>query len=64
MILAAPVPVEEIEANPAVARLPKVARETITWLEYDEYAALMSLVRAQNGWPGSGADGRKRRANL
>ena len=47
--LATPVPVEDIEANPAVARLPKVARETITWLGSDEYATLMSLVRAQNG---------------
>lgn len=41
--LAAPVPIEDIEANPDVARLPKVARETITWLRSDEYAALMSL---------------------
>ena len=47
--LAAPVSVEEIEADPAVARLPKVARETITWLKSDEYTVLMSLVRRESG---------------
>jgi hypothetical protein len=47
--LTAPVPVEEIEADAAVARLPKVARETITWLTSDEHTVLMSLVRGQNG---------------
>jgi hypothetical protein len=47
--LATPVPVEEIKADPTVARLPKAARETITWLKSDEYTVLMSLVRGQNG---------------
>ena len=47
--LAAPVPVEDLEANPDTARLPKAARETITWLKSHEHAALMSLVRQHNG---------------
>jgi len=47
--LASPVPIEDIEANPDVARLPKVARETITWLRSDEYTALMSLVQREAG---------------
>lgn len=43
--LVAPVPIEDIKAHPDIARLPKVARETITWLRSDEYATLMSLVQ-------------------
>ena len=45
----APVPIREIEQNPDTARLPKVARETITWLKSHEYAALMSMVQRQDG---------------
>src|SRR5258708_2531728 len=45
--LATPVPIEKVEADQTVARLPKVARETITWLGSDDYGVLMSLVRAQ-----------------
>lgn len=47
--LAAPVPVEDAEANPDTARLPKAARETITWLKSHEHAVLMSVVQRHNG---------------
>ncbi len=47
--LTAPVPIEEIEANPDIARLPKVARESITWLKSHEHTALMSLVQRKDG---------------
>lgn len=47
--LAAPVPVEDVEENPDTARLPKAARETITWLKSHEHAALMSLIQRHNG---------------
>jgi hypothetical protein len=45
--LAVPIPIEDIEANPTVARLSKAAREAITWLKSDEYAALISLVQSK-----------------
>jgi hypothetical protein len=47
--LAVSVPAKDLETNLTVARLPKRARETITWLKSDEHATLMDLVRAQNG---------------
>jgi hypothetical protein len=47
--LPVPVPIESIDADPTIARLPKAARETITWLKSDEYAALMFLVLRQDG---------------
>jgi hypothetical protein len=47
--LPTPVPIEDIEADPNIARSPKGARETITWLKSDEHAALMSLVQRRNG---------------
>jgi len=46
--LAAPVPIEDIEANPGIARLPNVAREAINWLKSDGYDALMSLVQVSS----------------
>ena len=47
--LVVPVPIEAIEGNPDTERLPRVARETITWLKSHEYVALMSLVERQGG---------------
>jgi hypothetical protein len=46
--LAVHIPVEDVEVNPDIARLPKV-RETITWLKSHEHAALTSLVQRHNG---------------
>jgi hypothetical protein len=45
--LSATVPIQDIEANADTARLPKAARETITWLKSHEYSTLMSLVQRQ-----------------
>ena len=47
--LSTPVPVEEVEANPDTGRLPKIARQTITWLKSHEHSALMALVQKHNG---------------
>lgn len=46
--LAAYVPVEDVEASPDIARLPKV-RETITWLKSHEHAGLIALIQKYNG---------------
>lgn len=39
--------VEHLKRNPMIARLPNVARETITWLPSDQYNALLSLIREE-----------------
>ncbi len=45
--LSSPIPIVKIQFNSTIASLPKIARETVTWLKSDEYNAFMTLIHDQ-----------------